>query len=654
MKRKYSILIMLCFIHFLSFGQYKTTKLKMAEGLLHEGKKFAALRVYEDIVKGQGDNREIYLKIAELNEQLLNYSEAAKWYYELLEIQKGMFPESEFKFAEMQMRLGKYELAIEHFLSFSKTFKGNEKALYKKRCKNLINSCNKALNSSPNNEISIKKIPNSINSAYTDLAPFPFENKLYYTSIATDSALTYSNYLDSAPTFQIFMSKQIKDEQFDTAELFIPKIINKPYYHTSNGTFSPNGKKFFFTRCKKNSKGNNICKIYCSEKKDSIWKEAIPLGPEINDRNNNFSSTHPIIMSYKKRGQKKDRIDKLVFASTMPGGFGGYDIWTASIDENLETKKVENLGRKINSSRNELTPFYEKKEKTLYFSSNGHGGFGGLDIFKTEVKNGRTKNIKALDNPINTSWDDWYYAKMNKKTAFLVSNREGAKLYYKGIRLDDIFLVKKETKKYLTLYAYEKGKIKKVIPNVIFKVKITSDTKSPINQFEMNKPFQIIPDETYEIIAQKNGYFNQSILFSTSCKNKKDTSKQEMFLQKIDTVNDIILDNIYFDLNTYTLKPESKRTLNKLYKLLLINPSLRIEIGAHTDTKGSEQYNMELSLKRAETVVDYLVKKGIGRNVLTARGYGKSRPLDKNDKSSKNRRIVFKVINENNIGDQQR
>ncbi len=651
MIKKYSILIVFCFLHFLSLAQYKTTKLKMAEGLLLESKIFAALKIYEDIAKGQGDHKEVYLKIAELNEQLLNYSEASKWYYELFEIQKGMFPKSEFKFAEMQMLLGKYELAIEHFLSFSKTYKGNDKALYKKRCKTFINSCEKSLNSIPNPEISIKQIPNFINSAYTDLAPFTFQNKLYYSSIATDSAITYTNYLDSAPTFQIYRSEQIKDEQFDTAELFIPKIINKPYHHTSNGTFSSSGKKFFFTRCKKNSKGHTICKIYCSEKKDSTWRKAIPLGPEINDRNNNFSSTHPIIMSYTKRGQKKERIDKLVFATTMPGGFGGYDIWMASINENLETKKPENLGRKVNSTGNELTPFYSKREKTLYFSSNGHGGFGGLDIFKTEIKNGRTKNITALDNPINTSWDDWYYTKMNKENAFLVSNREGAKVYHKGTRLDDIFLVKKETKKYLILNAYEKKEIKKNIQNVIFKVQIMSELKSPIHQFEMGKPFQIIPEKTYEIIAQKNGYFNQSILFSTSYEIQKDTLQEEILLQKIDTINDIILDNIYFDLNTYTLKPESKRALNKLYKLLLINPSLRIEIGAHTDTKGSNEYNMELSLKRAETVVNYLINKGIGRNVLTAKGYGKTRPIAKHNQSSKNRRIVFKVKNENNISD---
>ena len=226
--KKYFISILICFLSCTSIGQYKSTKLKMAEGLLEEGKQFAALKIYEDIAKSQGDNKEVYLKLAQLHERLFNYTEASKWYYELFEIQKGIYPKSEFKFAEIQMILGRYDLALEHFISFSKTYQGHDKVLYKKLCKTYIKSCEKALNAIPNPEISIKKIPKSINSIYTDLAPYTFKNKLYYSSIKIDSVITYTNQLDSAPTFQIYRSRQIKDEKFDTSQLFIPEIINKP------------------------------------------------------------------------------------------------------------------------------------------------------------------------------------------------------------------------------------------------------------------------------------------------------------------------------------------------------------------------------------------------------------------------------------------
>lgn len=649
MIKKYSILLLFIFATLFSSAQYKSTKLKMAEGLLEEEKYFAALKIYEDIAKSQGDNKDVYMKIAQLHEQLYNYAEASNWYYELYEIQAGEFPKSEYKFAELQMILGNYKVAQEHFTSFGKTYKGHDKVLYAKLCKTYIKSCKVALEALPNAEISIKKIPLNINSAYNDLAPFAHDGKLYYSSIPSDSTITYTGYLDSAPAFQIYMANQIEDEKFDSAELFIPEIINEPYRHTSNGAFSPDGNKFFFTHCKKNINGKNICKIYCTVKNDTSWNEPILLGSEINDRNNDFSSTHPIILSYKKRGRKGEIITNLVFASTMPSGQGGYDLWMASIDKDLKIGKPENLGKRINSPLNELTPFYSSTDKKLYFSSNGHGGFGGLDVFQTPIKNGKPKKIKPLDKPINSSWDDWYYNQMSVETAFIVSNRKGANTYYNNIRLDDIFLIKKETKKYLSLFAYSNDSTSELLKKATFKVKFANDAKAEGKQVETGKPFQIIPNKTYEIIAQKNGYFNESKLFSISNNIKSDTIKWEFRLGKIDTLKGVVIDQLYFDSESYELKPESKLALNKLFKLLIENPSLRIEIGGHTDNKGSDSYNLELSKKRAQSVVDYLVNKGIGIEVISAKGYGSSQPISKD--FNLNRRIVFKVINENNLED---
>ncbi len=653
MIKQLFILFLLIGLNTTCFAQYKSTKLKMAEGLLEEGKYFAALKIYEDISKSQGDNKDVYLKIAELHEQLFNYEEAAKWYYELFEIQAGEYPKSEFKFAELIMMQGKYEVALEHFESFNKTYRGHDKALYTNLCKAYIKSCKTAMESLPNAEISIKRIPKNVNSAYTDLAPFGHEGKLYFSAIPTDTALTYTEYLDSAPTFQIFEATQIEDEQFDSAKVFLPEIINEPYRHTSNGAFNPKGDQFFFTRCKQNINGKNICKIYCTTKNDTSWNEPILLGGEINDRKNDFSSTHPAIMEYKKRGRKGETITKLVFASSMPGGEGGYDLWMVNIDKELDVDKPENLGNKINSSQNEVTPFYSSKDQKLYFSSNGNGGLGGLDVFETPVKNGKTKKISPLDQPINSSWDDWYYNQMSSSTAFIVSNRKGAKTYYNNIRLDDIFLIKKETKKYLSLFAYDKDSADLLIKGSLFKVKFANDTKSEGMQVETGKPFQVIPNKTYEIIAQKNGYFNQSTLFSTSYDTKSDTLKWDFKLEKIDTLKPTVIDNIYFDSDAITLKPESKQTLNKLYQFLIVNPSLRIEISGHTDSQGSKEHNLKLSQQRAQTVVDYLVEKGIGKDVLTAKGYGDSKPVADNSKPELNRRIEYKVIDLNNIDDQQ-
>ena len=653
MIRKISILSAMLLICLNGFSQYKTTKSKMAEGLLEEEKYFAALKIYEDIAKTQGEDKELVLKIAQLHEQLYNYEEAAKWYYELFEIQNGSYPKSEFKFAELIMRQGKYKVALEHFKSFYKSYKGHDKALYSGLCKSYIKSCKIGMEKLPNAEISIQKLPQNINSAYTDLAPFGFNGNLYFSSIPTDTALTYTEFLDSAPAFQIYKSKLLEGDQFDSAQLFIPQLLNEPHKHTSNGAFNPKGNQFFFTRCKKNLNGVNICKIYCSTKKDSTWGEPQLLKGEINDKNNAFSSTHPVMMSYKKRGRSGQIMTKLLFSSTMPGGEGGYDLWMTNISEDLTTDKPENLGKKVNSPFNEVTPYYSNSESKLYFSSNGHGGLGGLDVFQAPVKKGKAKKINLVDLPINSSWDDWYYNQLSASTAFIVSNRKGARTYHNNIRLDDIFLIKKETKKYLSLLAFDKeDSLQYPLKGTVFKVKFANDKVGQGKQVELGKAFQVIPDKTYEITAQKNGYLNYSLLFSTSYDTKSDSLKLEFQLKKLKLQQETTVDAIYFESNSSELKPASKQSLNKLFKTLLANPSLRIEIGGHTDSEGSAEYNLALSQKRAQAVVDYLINLGIGTDVLTAKGYGDTKPVTEEKKSELNRRIEYKITDLNNIDDE--
>ncbi len=646
MRIKITILILTIFSSFTGVSQYKNTKLKMAEGLLEEGKIYAALDIYEDIVKKDRENKYVVKKIAELHESLFSYSEASKWYYELMEIENGEFPKAEFKFAQLMKMMGKYDVAIQHYTSFNKIYKGHDKAGLSKICKTEIKSCKIAMDALPNADYSISKLSTLINSSYTDVAPFGHNGDLYYSTIPSDTAFTYKEFLDSAPSFQIYVAKQLEDDNFDTAKLFIPEILNIPHKHSANGAFNKNGDKFFFTRCKENINGKMICKIFCTVKKDSVWQEAVKLNNEINDANNDFTSTHPTIMSYKKGKRDKKETEILVYASTKPGGLGGYDLWSSVITDDLTCEKSTNLGKNVNSQLNEVTPFYDGKNK-FYFSSNGKGGFGGFDVFEAPVKRGKIKKSKGLGLPINSSWDDWYYNQMSSSSAFLSSNRKSARTYHNDIRLDDIYFIKKETKKYLTLSAIIDDSLKRPINGVIFKVKFSDDVKTEGKEVRANNPFQIIPNKSYEIIAQKNGYINQKTLFSTSYDTKSDTISWEFEMSKIDSTQEIVLDNIYFDSNLSILKPESKSALNRLFQTLSINPSFIVEIGAHTDDKGNSKSNQKLSEERANSVVKYLENLDIGNNRLSAIGYGSKIPITNNDTEENrklNRRITFKII----------
>lgn len=645
------ILILLVFFSSLSLeAQYKSTRLKMAEGLLEEGKIYAALEVYLDIVKKDEENKYVVKKIAEINEDIFNFAEAGKWYYELMQIQNGEYPKAEYKYAQLMKMSGNYELAMEHFSSFSKSYKGHDRAVLSKLCKAEIKSCKTALKALPNADYSVTKLSNNINSIYPDLAPFGHNGSLYYSAIPSDTAYTYQEYLDSAPAFQIYVAKQIEDDQFDSSHLFLPSILSEPFKHTSNGAFNKKGDKFFFTRCKENVNGKMICKIYCTIKKDSVWQKPVKLSNEINDANNDFSSTQPTILNYRKGKRDKKDTELLIFASTMPGGLGNYDLWSSEISDDLTCNKPVNLGKNVNSPLNDLTPFFDGKNK-FYFSSNGKGGFGGLDVFVAPVKKGKIKRSKNLDLPVNSSMDDWYYNQLSSGTAFIASNRKGSRAYNNDIVLDDIYLIKKETKKYLTLNAVSADSLKKNLKNTVFKLKFTGDNKSEGQELRAGKSVQIIPNRSYDIIAQKNGYINQKTIFSTSYDTKSDTINWTFELTEIDSLKEITLENIYFNTNSFELKPESKSALNRLYQTLIVNPEFIIEIGAHTDDIGSKSDNQTLSENRAKAVADYLLNKDIGANRLIPIGYGSNFPIAElskegnNEENRKlNRRITFKII----------
>ncbi len=646
MSIKISILLFAIFTTFSSIAQYKNTKIKMAEELLEKGKIYAAIDIYKDILKKDHENKYIINEIARLHEQLFSYSEASKWYYKLMEIEDGEYPKSEFKYAQIMKMKGLYDVAIKHYKSFSKTYKGNDKARLVKICKTEIKSCKTAKYAIPNSDYTITKLSNLINSSYSDVAPFWHNGSLYYSTIPSDTAITYKDFLDSTPTFQIYVTKQVKNEKFETGKLFIPDILNIPFKHSANGSFNKKGDKFFFTRCKENVNGKMICKIYCTVKKDNIWQEAIKLNNKINDINNDFTSTHPTIMSFKKGKRDKQETEILIYASTRPGGFGGYDIWGSVIKNDLTCEKSINLGKNVNSLLNEVTPFYDGKNK-FFFSSNGRGGYGGFDVFKASVKKGKIKKSKIMDLPVNSSWDDWYYNEINSKSAFISSNRKSSRIYYKDVRLDDIFYLKKETKKYLMLKASSADSLKKVLNGVVFKVKLANDVKSEGKNVKPNIPFQILPNKSYEIIAEKLGYINQKTLLSTSYNTQKDTILWEVLMSKIDSTKEIVIDNIYFDSNSSILKPESKAALNRLFQTLRINPNLVVEIGAHTDKKGSKEANQILSEERAQSVVKYLTNLNIKKNRLSAIGYGSLFPVSSNRSENNrklNRRITFKII----------
>ncbi len=448
----------------------------------------------------------------------------------------------------------------------------------------------------------------------------------------------------------------------ETTSLFAEELTTK--LHESNAVFTKDGKMVFFTRNnylngkkEKDTAKVTQLQIYKAELENEKWTN-ITLLPF---NHKNYSCEHPALSNDGKT---------LYFASNKPGGFGGFDIYKVNTGD---FSSPENLGNQINTAKKEQFPFIDA-EGNLYFSSNGHPGFGMLDVF---IAKPTTNGFQKPDNvgiPLNSSYDDFaFYIDTHTKDGFFSSNRPSGK------GSDDIYQIH-ETKPLLIedCYQFLKGKVfdettKEILAEakvVLFENEIAID--SLLTDTTGAYSFKINCNSSFEIIASKAEYTKDSKTFNTSSQRKKENvadlyllsekviaerkqekverEKERLQQQKIEEekakqqqVKQIINDEpsivqkgektfiktepIYFDYDLWYIRKESRKTLNKVIALLNKYPSMKIEIGTHTDIRGNNKYNLELSQKRSDAVLTYFNENGIDLTRLKAVGYGETQPI---------------------------
>ncbi|WP_395058899.1 OmpA family protein [Flavobacterium sp.] len=313
---------------------------------------------------------------------------------------------------------------------------------------------------------------------------------------------------------------------------------------------------------------------------------------------------------------------KMYFSSNMPGGFGGFDIYVAEINTDGIPTNPTNLGQTINTDRDEKFAYASPTSKEIYFSSNGHNGYGGQDVFVSKIKTTRYTTPLNLGKTINTSADEVAFILATKNSGYVTSNRaESAGLY-------DIyhFELQKNT---LTLKGLVTEKQSKtVLPNAKISL-VDEDGKEIATQISSNNGsynFEVEPLENYTITAKKDGYLNFELPVITA--NGNSTANIELNQEKAEIKeNTIAIENIYFDFNKASIKKESTLSLNKILEVLNANPEMKIAINAHTDARGSDIYNMILSDKRAQEAIQYLITKGINSERIEAKGFGETKPF---------------------------
>lgn len=335
---------------------------------------------------------------------------------------------------------------------------------------------------------------------------------------------------------------------------------------------------------------------------------------------------------------------KMYFSSNKPGGFGGFDIYVAEINNEGMPVNPVNLGTSINTPNDEKFPYASPTGTEVYFSSNGHSGYGGQDVFVSKIKKTRYSKPLNLGKTINTVADEIAFILATKNSGYVTSNRVESEGLY------DIyhFKLQKNALKLNGLVTEKQSEI--VLPNTTISL-IDEDGKVVATQISSEKgscSFEISPLENYSIVAKKEGYLDFELPVYGTSDNSNVNIKLEQKKAEI-IANTIAIENIYFDFNKASIKKESTLSLNKILEVLNTNPDMKIVINAHTDARGSDKYNMVLSEKRAQEAKHYLIKKGINPNRLEAKGYGETMPLSNcnencTDKEfDANRRIEFVI-----------
>jgi peptidoglycan-associated lipoprotein len=365
-------------------------------------------------------------------------------------------------------------------------------------------------------------------------------------------------------------------------------------------------KDIYFTRCEEGKREKKGCAIMFAERKGDSWTNPKNLGimPD------SIIAAHPAI--------SPDGLT-LYFVSDIKGGYGGKDIYLVTRDKlNSPWSKPKNAGPDINTGGDELFP-YVRNDGTLYFASDGHIGMGGLDIFKAKPQPDGTWVVQNMKPPINSSADDFGIVFKNEKEAGIFSSTR------KGRGNDDLYSFEMPPLKFNVTGLVKDEKAGVAAPGSLVKL-IASDASNFQAETGTGGDFKFAlkPAVDYIFLASKKGYLNGKEKVTTKGQEKSRDFMVTILLTPID--NPIELSNIFYDFDKWDLRPESMVTLDKLVETLNDNPKVTIELMSHTDSRNTEEYNLTLSQKRAQSVVDYLISKGIELDRLAAKGYGKSKP----------------------------
>lgn len=637
-------------------------EMKEAEQYFNSFEYALALEAYKKIMERKEPDAYLLERIAD-SYRLMNNSKDAEFWYAQAAGFSDVTPVSVYHYAEAAKRNGNYTKAKELYTTYANRVPERAAMAMK-----LAASCDSAMlwTSRPlSYEIVAEE---SLNSSGVDFSPILLPNgDLVFSSDrlqATDNKKQERFNWTGNGYVQLYYASATSDSTW-AAPTALGKEVNTEF-HNGPATFLPQENTLYFTRTNSvrrgrakvntdptswvgsnNGKANgniNRLEIYTAKRKGDEWVDVKPFKY---NKPQDYSVGHPAITPDGKT---------LYFVSDMPGGMGETDIYYSERQEDGSWGEPINAGETINTSGRESFPSIGADGK-LYFSSDGHVGLGGLDIFKAEGEHGSWTGVKNLMYPLNTSRDDLGIAvDTTGKQGWLSSGRES------DTGIDNIFSFKQVAVECtLVGQTYEMVdqpgthiKKKVLVDNVL--LQLFEENVGTLNETHSDSVggfgYKVEAGMQYTIRGSKKGYLTQTILFTPDCRFSVDSLLVQMIMYR-DTPNvPIVLENIFYDLDKHDIRPDAAIELDKLVSVLKANPTIRIELSSHTDSRQTRKYNQDLSERRAQAAVDYIVSKGIDRKRLVARGYGESRLRNRcgdyvdcsEEDHQVNRRTEFKII----------
>ncbi|SFG60722.1 OmpA family protein [Pontibacter chinhatensis] len=616
-----------------------------------------ALPVYKEAIQKRKPDLPTVERIATAYRLTRQNQEAELWYGKVVAM-PGRPPMNLFYYAEALRSNGKYQEAKEQYMLW-----GEEMPEHADRAQQLMEATDLSLRLMKQPAVAeVTQLPGLSVPGASDFSPAVYGNNgIIFTSdrgVSKDGKDPKVYGWTGRPYLQLFIAQEISEGTYGRPQP-LQDVINSDF-HNATASAAKEGGKLYFTRTKmvpalgnvnadptswveKNENQNliNRLEIYSADRQGGNWSNIQPF--EYN-KVEEYSVGHPAISP---DGQV------LYFVSDMPGSLGDTDIYYSLRKADGSWGAPVNAGPVINTSGRESFPYVDADGK-LYFASDGHVGMGGLDIFSAEGERGNWRTVKNLGYPINTPQNDYgiMFTEPGKR-GLLSSNRDSQN------GTEDIYsfnILKKPVVLAITTLGRYQNKLRQTVqdplPNtrILMSQQNSKDSTVVITDEKAQSFVDARAGNAYTFAGSKIGFLKMVSSINIP-DTAPDTVQVALLFDKNEVEKAIVLENIYYDLDKWDIRPDAAKELDKLVTLLKNNPAVEIEMGSHTDSRESHKYNQLLSERRAQAAVDYLVSKGIERNRLTAKGYGKTRLVNKcadgvecpEEEHQKNRRTEFTI-----------